>query len=159
MNYFIFLFLTAYLFLSIKREYLAFLLLIFLLPAYQLRFSLFSIPFTMLEGMIFILFSVWLARNFKNIFERLKSKAKGDDSGIINYPFGPEIALWVFFAWLGTWVANFSSASLGIWKAYFFEPALVFILFFNIFAESRKDKKAFLLDIVFTFSASALLIS
>ena len=38
-------------------------------------------------------------------------------------------------------VSGFSDSALGIWKAYFFEPALLFILILNIFKDKNGTNK------------------
>ncbi|MFH1744900.1 MAG: hypothetical protein ABH881_01885, partial [bacterium] len=56
---FILIYLTLYLIVAIYRLDLAVMLILFLLPSYVIRFQIFNIPFTLLEGMILISFFVW----------------------------------------------------------------------------------------------------
>ncbi|MFA5318263.1 MAG: hypothetical protein WC323_02205, partial [Patescibacteria group bacterium] len=64
--YFLILFFTIlYAVLAWKRLDLGTALLIMLLPVYQIRFSIFGLPFTLLEAMILILFFVWLVKSWQ----------------------------------------------------------------------------------------------
>jgi len=128
----------------------AILLLIFSLPSYLIRFNIFGLPTTLLEVMILITFFIWFIKflwpNFKNF---LKNRKKN-----LPYPFSWEIILILIISWIAVIVAGFNFSSLGIWKAYFFEPILVFILIFNVF-KNKKD----LLKIFWALLASATLVS
>jgi O-antigen ligase len=152
-------FLVFYTIFAFKRLTGAFLLLLFLLPSYLIRFSFFSIPMTLLEAMILILFCVWFFRNYSQVFSNIKDKLNNKNNGIREYPFSFEISLWIFLAFMSVWVANFSNSAFGIWKAYFFEPVLLYILVYNIFAISKKSKKEFVGEVILSLSVSALLVS
>ncbi|PLX26641.1 hypothetical protein C0583_06420 [Candidatus Parcubacteria bacterium] len=71
----------------------------------------------------------------------------------------------VVISFVAVFTAGLSNSALGIWKAYFFESALVYIMFFNIlFAEKDKIFKNKNLDhwylkIVLAFSVSAFFVS
>lgn len=143
---FIFLFLVIYLILAIKRLEWAVLLLLALLPAYLIRFSLLGFPLTLLESMILIAFGVFVCGNFKDIWQRFMARVKHKKfdihrSKVFRYPFAFELVLVLLVSYLAAGVANFSDAALGIWKAYFFEPLLVYILVFNVF-NTQNAKKA-----------------
>ncbi|MDP3043621.1 MAG: O-antigen ligase family protein [bacterium] len=127
-------FLTLYIILSIRRLDLAVMFLIAALPAYLIRFDVLGMPATLLEAMILIAFSIWLIKNAKQIFYNIKSKIKNQKSKIYaRYPFDIEIVLLLIVSFAAAGVAGFSAlGGMGIWKAYFFEPALVFILVFNV---------------------------
>ncbi len=99
---------------------------LFSLPAYLLRFSIASIPSTILEAMILIVFFIWLFKekpwkNFKrkNFYKRKK------------YPYTLEIIGILIAAWLGLLIADFSTGALGIFKAYFLEPIMLYIVLVN----------------------------
>lgn len=158
-NIIILLFSIVFLVFSIKHQKKAFLLLVFLLPSYLIRFSILSIPATMLEVMILILFSTWFYRNISNLTDNIKSKIKGGGENIRKYPFGFEIGLWIFLAFMAVWVANFSNSAFGIWKAYFFEPVLLFLLTFNIFVAAKESKRKFVQEVIMALSLSALVLS
>lgn len=140
MLYFVIIFLLIYGFLAWKRSDWALMLMFFLLPSYQIRFSVFGIPSTLLEGMILVLFAVWILKNYKQVFENLKARTKLGNSeikksGIVRYPFSVEIVLLLVISFAAVGVAGFSNSALGIWKAYFFEPILVYLLVFNVFRD------------------------
>ncbi len=132
--------------LAVKRLNWAVFLMLALLPAYQIRFQVLGIPFTLLETMILTSFAIWLIRNWKQILENLKNKIK-NRLQITNYklqittryPFDLEIIALLIISWIAIVVAGFSNEALGVWKAYFFEPVLVFILVMNVFGNSAKD--------------------
>lgn len=125
-------------------------LIITLLPSYLLRFSVFSIPLTILEGMILISFLVWIYKetNFK-IIGWYKQKNER-----IKYPFYREIIAILVIAFVSLAVANFSNAGFGILKAYFFEPIILFILILNTFRGKRGREK-----IILALSLGALHVS
>jgi len=128
---YIFLFLLLYFFLALKRLDFALMLLIFLLPSYQVRFEIFGLPSTLLETMILVCFGIWLLRDFHALQKRI-SQAWQKKRQAHRYPFDLEIVGVVFISWLGIIAAGFSLAALGIWRAYFFEPILVFLMIYNV---------------------------
>ena len=60
----------------------------------------------------------------------------------------------IIISFVAAGISGFSAGALGIWKAYFFEPILFFLLVFNIF----KDKKE-LIKIFWPLAISAAIIS
>ena len=137
--------------LSWRRADLALAMTIFALPGYLIRFKVFSIPTTMLEVMILILFVVFLATNYKSL-QMLQIDGKVMKRIFGGYGWG--ILLFVLFASISIFVAPDKMAALGIWKAYFIEPILFFIVFIN----TIRDSKAFNL-IINAIGASALLVA
>jgi len=138
---------------AIKKFELATLILIVCLPLYFIRFSFFNIPSTLLEVLIIILFIVWFYKNYQSIFLRLKHNlAIRKVSG--RYPFDWEIIAWLIISLVAVVTAGLSFKALGIWRAYFFEPALLFIIFVNVF--NAKEK---IIKIAYALSISALVIS
>ncbi|HTX86870.1 MAG TPA: O-antigen ligase family protein [Candidatus Nanoarchaeia archaeon] len=150
MIYYLFLliFLAAFFVLAIKRPDWAVMLIIASLPLYLARFKLF-VPLTLLEAMILIAFFCWFIfqtrfwdflRGKYSVKDFLKNspwRKDGSAAGRKKYPFGIEIVLLLIVSLFAVGVAHFSAASLGLWKAYFFEPALLYILILNLF----KDKE------------------
>ena len=137
---------------AVLRLDLAVMLIIILLPTYLLRFQLLSIPSTFLETIILIGFSVWFIKatnlNFKAWFKnRIKRQP---------YPFHLEIILILAAAFFGATIAHFSLPALGILKAYFFEPILLFILILNILPTS-KGRQKILIALMIGASLTALL--
>lgn len=97
------------------------------LPAYLLRFNLGPIPMTSLEAMVVIVFAVWFfqekpwRRLKKNDWQKRRQK----------YPYHLEIIVILIAAWTGLAVAGFDNAALGIFKAYFLEPIMLYIVIIN----------------------------
>ncbi|MFA7088165.1 MAG: O-antigen ligase family protein [Patescibacteria group bacterium] len=136
--------------LTLFRLELALLLLVAALPSYLIRFHILGIPFTFLEIMILISFSVWFFKYFvPNLKILIKNKTQK-----IPYPFSWEIISVLILSLFAVGVAGFTNGALGIWKAYFFEPALLFILLFNVF----KNKKDWL-KIFWALAISAAVVS
>jgi O-antigen ligase len=160
MNIFAILFGILYFFLAIRRLDWAVMFLLAALPTYLIRFKVFGIPFTVLEAMILIAFIVWVLFYTKFYsFIRGKyswQKFKENKKKRIKYPFRWEIILLLLISYWAVVVAGFSDSALGIWKAYFFEPVLVFILILNLF--KREDKiKMVLWPLVLSVLAVSLL--
>ncbi|MCK5212148.1 O-antigen ligase family protein [Candidatus Parcubacteria bacterium] len=119
------------------------------LPSYMIRFEIFGIPFTVLETMILIAFTVWTIKNYSSIINNLKLRFKnsfkiactrltGENYKLkilTRYPFDYEIIALLIISWIAIVVAGFSDSALGIWKAYFFEPVLLYILLINLFGK------------------------
>lgn len=150
MTYLFLSYLALFGFLSFKAPKTSLLFIIITLPSYLIRFELFNIPFTLLEGMILVAFLAWLIKNLKPIFQSLKSGTKKRKP----YPFSWEIILLLIVSFLAAGMSGFSESALGIWKAYFFEPILLFILIINYF-RTKKD----LNKIINALGVSALLVS
>lgn len=122
---------------AVLRLDLAVMLIIVLLPTYLLRFQVLGIPGTFLEATILISFVIWFIKATNLKFNTwFKNRLKRQP-----YPFYLEIILILLAAFLGAFVANFSLASLGILKAYFFEPILLFILIFNVLPQAQGRQK------------------
>ena len=145
MNLIIFIFCVLYFILAFRRLDWAVMFLIMTLPSYLIRFSVFGIPFTLLEAMILISFGTWFLRHTK-FKEFIKGKygwkdLKKSREKRTRYPFGVELILLLIISYIAVAVSGFSESALGIWKAYFFEPALFFILVLNVFG-NRDAKKS-----------------
>jgi len=142
-------FLTLFTILAWKRLDLATLLIIATTPLYLIRFNIISIPFTVLEAMILIAFTLWIfiykSINFKNLFKK---------NNTTSYPYKWEIISVLFISWIAIISAGISNESLGVWKAYFFEPLLLFILIINLFSSVSGRKK-----IIWSLATSALIVS
>lgn len=155
MFYLITIFIVLFLFLAWRRLDWAVMFLIAALPAYLIRFSIFGLPSTLLEIMIWVVFLAWFLKNNKLIFKNIKLRVTGYGLRNINrYPFDWEIVLLLLAAFAAAGVAGFSSASLGVFKAYFFEPALFFIVVFNVMRGEKGFEK-----ILWALAASALAVS
>lgn len=108
---------------------------------------------TLLEAMILIAFFCWLAFQTRlNAFFRgrygLKDFLKnspfardGSAESRLKYPFGIELVLLLIISLLAVGTAGFTAGAFGIWKAYFFEPALLYVLIINVFQDKDGCKK------------------
>ena len=161
-NILIIIFLIFYFILSKIRLDLAVMFLIMALPSYLIRFSIFNIPLTLLEAMILIAFIVWFLKNYKEIISNLKlkinSKFKTKILKLKNYPFDKEIILLLIISFIAIAVAGFTDSAFGIWKAYFFESILVFILIFNVF-QNKEKKEINFTKIFWSITISTFIVS
>ncbi len=112
----------------------AVLLIIAALPTYLIRFTVAGLPLTFLEVMVLSAFAIWFVKHFLPGFKKLMR----DKSARLNYPYSIELILMLVISLVAVGMAGWSNDALGIWKAYFFEPALLFILLFNVF-KKRSD--------------------
>lgn len=139
-----------FLILALARLDYALFFLIATLPAYLIRFSVFGVPSTLLEVMILITFAVWFFKNWLPSYrERKKNNIKRAP-----YPFSREIIALIVLSFISVGIAGFTTSALGIWKAYFFEPILIFILVINIFRDKKDWQK-----ILWALLLSALVVS
>ncbi|HNU81746.1 MAG TPA: O-antigen ligase family protein [bacterium] len=111
---------------AIRLDWALFLILA-ALPAYLLRFNLGPIPMTTLEAMIIIVFTSWFFR--ARPWQRFKKKDWQERRQ--KYPYSLEIIGILITAWSGLAIAGFDNASLGIFKAYFLEPIMLYLVVIN----------------------------
>ncbi|HCM68209.1 MAG: hypothetical protein A2898_03155 [Candidatus Kerfeldbacteria bacterium RIFCSPLOWO2_01_FULL_48_11] len=95
-------------------------LTLFLLPAYQLRFSIGFLPMTFLEIMLIAVISVWVV---KTLLNRTLQKAW--------FPWKWLTIAFVLAGALAVVVSPDLRGGLGLWKAYILEPILFFYVFVN----------------------------
>ncbi|NQV88923.1 MAG: O-antigen ligase family protein [Parcubacteria group bacterium] len=93
------------------------LLLVALLPSYLLRGELFGIPTTLLELMVIVFVIIWVIKR------RPKLKALVPERAHLL-----PIALILMAATLSLFIAPDLSSAAGVWKAYFIEPILLFLI-------------------------------
>ena len=147
MIFLVIIFSILYCLLAWRNLELAVRLLIVLLPAYLIRFQLGPLPSTLLEVMIWLVFLVWFIANFSELKTNVRESFNkiiglGDSRKIkINYPFGAEIIALLVISFIAAGVAGFSNSALGIWKAYFFDPVLLYIVVMNVFSDGFKLPK------------------
>jgi len=137
------------------------------LPSYLIRFKLFGIPTTALEGMILLTFLIWIIEkmNFQFLISNSCScwaspagkqqnakcqMLKIKDQWLLFF----FIFLFLLSATIGMFVSPDLKAASGIWKAYFIEPILFFIVLVSTL-RSVKDLKL----IISALAISALYIS
>jgi len=134
------------------RTDLAVFLIIALLPSYLIRFSALGIPATFLEAMILITFAVWFLKATKLHFISWFNKRTERQP----YPFGLEIIAILTVAFFGAAATGFNLPAMGIFKAYFFEPILLFILIMNVLP-GEKGRKRVLVALLIGAVSTALL--
>lgn len=120
-------------------------LIIFCLPLYLVRFTVLNIPTTVLEIMIYALFIIWLFKFFKfNEFKKLIITHWSLFFAIVLILIGVSIAT------ILSWDLKISA---GIWKAWFIDPLLFFIVLISVIKKPKQIKKIF-----WAFILSALII-
>lgn len=110
-----------------------------LLPSYLIRWQIFGLPMTMLEGMILVLTAVWLIKN-KALISRLVPLARKllfERSRELRRDWFFAILVFVLAATIATIISPNTRAAFGIWKAYFVEP----ILLFSVLISTVKTKE------------------
>ena len=134
MNLFFAILLIGFIFLSYRKLLWGVGAVIVLLPAYLWRFDILGLPTTFLELLIVSLFIIWLIKEKKytKINFSLQKNSNNQVPKILRYLLG----LWSLAAILAL-LTNFSYSSLGLWRAYFLEP----LMFFLVFIYTVKDKK------------------
>ncbi|MFC1622550.1 O-antigen ligase family protein [Patescibacteria group bacterium] len=123
---------------SIKNLKWGIYVLIFTLPAYLIRFNIFDLPSTLLEGEILLLFVVFLILNFNKIksFKFLEFFNKNKLLLVSCFLLLASSIISIFVS------PNFVSA-LGLWKAYFIEPILFLIIFVSVIKKDPPKAEAF----------------
>ena len=122
---------------SYRRPIFGLATIIALLPSYLWRLSILGLPTSFLELMLIFLFVLWLIKDKKytEINFSLKAQAKNKI---------PPRLCWLLLLWLLAslfgLLANPSYASLGLWRAYFLEPIMFFILFVYL-VKDKNDLK------------------
>ncbi|MEI6596788.1 MAG: O-antigen ligase family protein [bacterium] len=155
MIYLILFFTVLFFLLAWRRLDWAIMFLIIGLPTYLIRFNIFGLPSTFLEVMILIVFLVWAIKNFSRVKINFLANFKKENKKIkIRYPFDWEIVLLLLIAFTAVGLAGFSSSSFGIFKAYFFEPVMLFIVVLNVIKGEKGREK-----ILWALAVSALAVS
>jgi O-antigen ligase len=116
--------------------------IVFALSSYLIRFEVFNIPLTLLEIMILTLFAVFILKRFfdkenQSFLEKIGLKT----IKFSNYKW--LILAWLFAATVAVFVSDNRLAALGVWKAYFIEPILFFIVFINTIKSKQDLNKIF----------------
>jgi len=114
---------------SYKNFKTAIALFIVFLPSYFIRFNIGPLPSSLLEVMFFVLFLVWLFRYHKNDFKEIKNFFPNKKL------FLAAILAFLFFSTFGILISGETVKALGIWRAYFLEP----IIFFLVLIGRRKE--------------------
>ena len=129
-----FLALLAFTIVSYKKIVWGIASIITLLPIYLWRISIFSLPTTFLELMIVTLFIIWLIKDKRISKINFSLSKKAHNALSIQWRY--LLIAWLFASLLAL-VINPTYSSLGLWRAYFLEP----IMFFLVFVYSVQDKQ------------------
>jgi len=113
--------------------------LLLLLPFYRIRFEIGVVPVTLIEVMVLVLFGLFVVKRIQNR-KRITFS---------NYKW-LMVAL-LFFVTVGLFFVENRIGALGVWKAYFVEPLMFFVVFINVI-KKRKD-----LNLVFKSLALSVL--
>lgn len=135
-------------YLALKKPIYAAGLTIILLPTYLFRSQIGWLPFTFLELCILVTFIGWLINRIKNYELGIKNRK----SYFLNYHW--PIALILLASTIALFLSPDLRAAAGIWKAYFIEPILFFVVLKNLL-KSENDKKI----ILWSLGISTLVIS
>jgi O-antigen ligase len=112
---------------------------IFSMPFYLLRFSIFGIPTTILEMMIYTLFLVWI---FRKILKQYHSIYYDTVClGGIKKNKNKILLIGIALLFLGVLISTFNSSdlknSLGIFKGWFVDPFLFFVVFISVIKKEK----------------------
>ena len=123
-----------------------------LLPTYLIRYSVFGLPATLLEGMIWLLFIIWLVKlkqernltfNPVKIFKNIVKSPMPAEQDANPLPNQLKLPLFLFLiaATFSVFISANQIAAAGIWKAYFIEPLLFFMIFLYTIKNQIQLKK------------------
>ncbi len=147
-NIFLFFFLIVFILLSYKKPLWGIGIVIILLPSYLWRWQIFGLPTTFLELLIVSLFLVWLIKD-KN-FSRINFLGKAPSANQVPPVWRWLLSLWMLASILA-WLTNPTYSALGLWRAYWLEP----MMFFLVMIYNVKDKN----DLKFIINALGILVS
>ncbi len=118
---------AAFALLAWKNLRAAFLLFVGLLPVYLIRFTIGGLPTTALEILFVTLFIAWMIRREKRLID-----IRG---------WRLLLLLWIVVATVSLFVSPDFRAAAGVWKAYFIEP-IIFFLLANDLLRTDEDREA-----------------
>lgn len=125
--------------------------LIILLPTYLFRSKILFLPFTFLELALIVVFISWLVSKIQN------GELRNLGAAIQRYRL--PITLILLASTVSFIISPDRTAAAGLWKAYFIEPLLFFVMIANIL-KSPEDKKTILWALgISTLSISLFAIS
>jgi putative inorganic carbon (hco3(-)) transporter len=128
----------------------SFAILVALLPTYLIRFYIWAFPTTLLEGMIVIIIGTWFIQTgFKQI-----KKRRTKEIPYQKFPYQNQIILLMLASIISIFIAPDFYKALGLWRAYFLEPILLFLVFIQVIVNKKDYKK-----IIFALGVSALAVS
>ena len=143
----IILFLIIFTLLTWKNVRWGLFLITALLPVYLIRFSLITMPTTLLEAMIWILFIIWLVKmkkwyglSFNPVIWLRNLKKKKSAYNPIPKIIRLPIVLLLVATTVAMWSAPDLRAAGGIWKAYFIDP-IMFLIVLVYTINTKEDLK------------------
>ena len=112
-------------------------LIVLLLPSYLWRLSFWGLPTTFLELMILAIFILWLFKDklWRKINWRLDSRSFNPLPKVWRY-----LLLFWLLASLIALAVNPTWPAMGLWRAYFLEPLLFFLVFIYT-VKNKQDKQ------------------
>ncbi|MEK7452793.1 MAG: O-antigen ligase family protein [Patescibacteria group bacterium] len=129
-----------------KIIYFLLLMIVFIFQTYLLRFEIFNIPTTFIELCIYFTLSLYIILIF--IDNKKEKLGKIREIFYQNKPLFFGISIFIIGAFVSSMFSSDTRISFGIFKAYFIDPLLLFIIFISIVSENRI--KYFILSFVFS---------
>lgn len=123
--------------LSWRRPIYGLCLIIILLPSYLWRFDLVGLPTTFLEIMIWWLFIIWLIKEQR--FSRINWLFDKSAENLVPKIWRYLISIWLIISIIAC-LHNPTLTALGLWRAYFLEPILFFIIFIYLIKDQADLK-------------------
>ncbi len=112
-------------------------IIVFSMPLYLLRFSIFGIPTTVLEMMIYILFLIWIISKIQKHYLSFPRRRKPIVTIKKNSILNVGIILLFFGVIISTALSSDLRASLGIFKGWFVDPFLFFVVFTSVIKKEK----------------------
>ncbi len=129
--------------LSYKKINLAIGIVILTLPFYLIRLEILSIPTTVLELMIYVVFLVWIIKKLKTQIFKIFQIHKGDTTSCrLRYFLSSNFIFPIFLILFGCIISIIVSpnkqAGLGILKGWFIDPLLLFLIISNVIKTKKQ---------------------
>lgn len=155
MTYLLLIYSALLIFLTYRSPAISVVILAAILPSYGIRFSIFSIPITLLELSIWVVFIGWFIKQYREHgLPRLNLREALSQSNPFHHYLWP-IILFVLTATIAVIMSPNIEAALGIWKAYFVEPLMVFVLMVVIL-RGQKERWWILISLGVTVAALSI---
>lgn len=120
------LFLAAFSYLSWRNIVSGLAMILVFLPAYLIRLNMVGLPTTMLELMVLLLFVIWIFKDQR--WRSINWKLSGQAVNAVPWDFRWILILWLVAATVSAVVSVNQPSAWGIWKAYFIEPTMFFLV-------------------------------
>ena len=134
-----------------KAIYIGIIAVIFLFPAYLIRFSILGVPTTAVESLIYFVFLMWLVSLF---LEKDNSKLrKIKDIVVTNKLLVFGLFLFLLGAFASSLMSDDIIVSLGLFKAYFLDTFIFLLLFISVISVNN------LKYVLLSFTSSGLAVT